>query len=408
MSSKGVIVIGAGASGCMAALLAAEQGMQVTLIDHMDRIGKKLLVTGNGRCNMTNLSIDLKQYISSSDKKLEYLKQIFQFCDAKKVCSLFEERGLLTKARNELVYPITMQASSVVDFFRNHLENNPCVTLKLQENVKAIHKKGDKLYTVVTDKGKYTSENVLVACGGMSAPKTGSDGSGFGIVRDMGIRMQNTYPALVQLVCAGNMWKAMSGVRSDAVITLNQLSERGELQITDYGISGIAVFQLSLHLAAKIAGGKVSGSIDFMPDMSEDKLFLAYKACQKQYMGHAVTMPEAFGGILQKKIMLQVMKLIGIKGDTSVDLADDSILRKICHITKEFPVTVTGSKGFESAQVTSGGVALEELETTLMCKQYPGLYLLGEIVDITGICGGYNLQWAFASAYNAVMRGLVG
>lgn len=420
MSEKRLIVIGAGAAGCMAAMLAAEQGMQVLLIDHMDRIGKKILVTGNGRCNMTNLAIRPELYVSSSDRKLEYLNQIFQFCDVGKLREIFRQRGLLTRCKDQLVYPMTMQASGVVDFFRNHLENRSNVTIRLQESVREIVREPNGRFRVRTEHSMEAADACIVACGGRSAPKTGSDGSMNQVIRSLGVRMAEQLPALVQCIAKGNEWKAMSGVRTDAVITLGvqdpsakkgriQYRERGELQITDYGISGIAVFQLSLFLAPYIGRQEVMGHIDFCPDLTLEEVTGYLLQQYKGFRFHPkITLADACSGLLQKKIMLQLMKQQGLKGDLTMHDCRAEDLKALAVKIKQFPVTVTGTKGFENAQVTTGGVCLEELTDSLEVKRIPGLFFAGEIVDVTGVCGGYNLHWAFASAYTAVMRGLPG
>ena len=242
---------------------------------------------------------------------------------------------------------------------------------------------------------------VILACGGMAAPKTGSDGNGYALAESFGHLIADPVPALVQLRCQGDFWKSVAGVRTEAVLDLfidgqKRSTVRGELQLTDYGISGIPVFQFSREAAyALLYQKQVSVKIDFLPDHEEE----AYRRFWEHRfdMGKEQTLEQFLTGISNKKINQLVIRLAGCKPSDTAGRLPEGKRRKIAELYRHFTVTVCGTNGFEQAQASAGGILAEELTDRLESIYAPGLFLAGEIIDMDGICGGYNLQWAWTS-----------
>lgn len=409
-STKTIAIIGAGASGCFCAMLASEYGYNVLLIEHTDMMAKKILMTGNGKCNLSNKMLDPTCYASSYEDKEHFLKEAFMACGYEKTVEIFKERGLYTKDKNELIYPASFLASAVTEFFIRRLKRNN-VHILFKHKVKKITKNGS--YCIETDKDTYYADYVIMACGGKSYEKTGSDGSGFVLAGDMGHTIKPLYPALVKYSCKENFFKMIGGIRTDALIRLyindSVLSERGELQLTDDGISGIPVFQLSLFAGKDVSG--IKGAVDFAPDVPESELVVLLNGIKNSYMGayegrmvpYAV---DALSGFVHKKLLSCVMQREEIDPVTRINDITDKEIKRIARKIKNFDFTVRQSAGYDNAQVTAGGVSLDELTENLESRRCKGLFFVGEMVDVTGMCGGYNLQWAWTSAYLALMNGI--
>ena len=362
---KRVGIIGGGASGLVAAIGAARNGAEVTVIEHMDRVGKKILSTGNGRCNLTNYKMEEDCYRCG---RKDFPMQVIRGFDVKETLDLFMGLGIVPKDRNGYVYPNSDQAASVVH----------------------------------TDQGKVETDALILAAGSKAAPSTGSDGSGYEYARQLGHSVIKPLPALVQLRCQGNLYKQMAGIRTEAEVRLQAdgitlASDRGELQITDYGLSGIPIFQVSRYAARALdEKKKVRVYVDFMPGWDDNESFrllkkrallLAYKPAE-----------ELFTGMLNRKLAQALLKLAGIDPNTPCGSLTGKQLEKIRKELKEYEAVVMSVNPFANAQVCCGGVDANEVDgTTMESKICPGLYLAGEILDVDGICGGYNLQFAWSS-----------
>lgn len=262
-------------------------------------------------------------------------------------------------------------------------------------------------------------DRVVIACGGCAAPKTGSDGSGFTLAKDLGHKLVPTVPALVQLRCREDYFKSVAGVRADAMLRVRHkgewaAAERGELLLTDYGISGIPVFQLSrvvnyilledaVSRKERGAGGRGAGEveicIDFLPDYTQEA-FREFAEERRLLQGQR-TVEEFFAGMLHKKLMLLFVRLAGLKPSESMAGADQNKIRQVYRFCRHWTVHVTGSNSYENAQVCAGGVPLHEVTEDLESKKMEGVYFAGEILDVDGKCGGYNLQWAWCSGHLA-------
>ncbi len=396
-----VAVIGGGASGMMAAITAAEQGAAVFLYEGNDRVGKKILATGNGKCNFSNRDCSMENYYSRDKKRVEAVLGRFEAEDS---IAFFKRAGMLVKDKNGCLYPASEQASTVLDILRMQLAENK-VQVLTDCRVSGISRGKTGRFLVETEKSGQTCDRVIIACGGKAAPKTGSDGNGYRLAQSMGHALTPVVPALVQLRCAEEYLKAVAGVRLDAKVSLcidekTESCERGELQLTDYGISGIVVFQLSRIAAYGLFyKKKVSVYIDCLPDFSEKEyeqfVWQRKKACGEK------TVEEFFTGMLNKKLMLLFIKLAGLKGNELIKNADGKKIDRVFGLCKSFPLTIKASNSFDNAQVCAGGIPLSEVSEGLESLLVKGLYFAGEILDADGKCGGYNLQWAWASGYVA-------
>lgn len=392
-----IIVIGGGVSGMTAAINAASRGSRVCIIEHGDRVGRKILSTGNGRCNLTNTNMSEECYNSSSQSDFFGVIRDFMPDD---LTAFLASIGIFTRNKGGYIYPFSEQASSVLDGLRAETKRLGVVT-EVSVNVKSCRKKGDN-FEIRTDSRAYESRRLILAAGSKCAPKTGSDGSGYKLAKDFGHSLVSVIPALVQLKCREGFFKELHGVRTEAALSLTAggrkiLSERGELQLTDYGISGIPVFQLSGKTKRLLdAGEKPVIHIDFCPDYSEGEIITALNALIFRDREQGLT--AALGGLLNKKLANVIVKESGLRASSLCGALNEKAVSRIASLIKDFPVTPFDTNGFDNAQVCGGGVSLDEINlSTMESLKVSGLYFAGEILDVDGKCGGYNLHWAFAS-----------
>ena len=406
---KQVAVIGGGAAGLTAAIWAARSGASAVILEHTDRVGKKILSTGNGRCNLTNSKMEASCY-RSGDPQFP-MEAISQF-GWKDTLRWFSSMGLLCRCRMEsYYYPMSDQASAVLDCLRMECSRLG-ITIRTgiqPERIRRMREGRRSFYEIMTDQGEVRADAVILACGSKAAPNTGSDGSGYELAKSLGHRIIKPLPALVQLRCQGNHYRQLAGIRTEADLKLlvndrEMWRERGELQITDYGISGIPVFQLSRFAARGMdEGKKVRVMIDFLPfmDKKESRIFL-----EQRFAEFGDRNGEDFlTGVLHKKLAAVLLKMAGIRLDQPVSSASirqrDHLLRAI----KEYEALVSSVNPFANAQVCCGGVDVREVDPSTMESRLMGdIYFAGEILDVDGICGGYNLQWAWSSGKAAGCR----
>lgn len=407
------IVVGGGAAGMMAAITAAGYGADVAIIEHTKRLGNKILQTGNGKCNFTNRYMDLSMY-QNEDK--ETVKNVISQFDSDNAIEFFRGLGVYAKERNGYVYPHSETAASVNDALRLEAENKKitvyteCEVMAVKKNAECGAESGAKSekcgFAVKTTAGSLYAAKLILAAGSKAAPKSGSDGSGYELARRLGHKIKKPLPALVQLVSSNPYCKAMAGVRSTGTAGLYidgtfVAEDTGEIQYTDYGISGIPVFQLSRHAVLALDRGKsVNICINMLNDIAAETL---YQDIEKRFSKSGTkTAEQFFSGIVNKKLVYAAGKTANV--DVTKTVAETGVkgLRKIADVLACFRFDITGSKGFEQAQVCQGGVRLSEVDGyTLESKLCPGLYFAGEILDVDGKCGGYNLQWAWSSGYVA-------
>ncbi len=401
---KTVGIIGGGAAGMMAAITAARQGALVTVLERGERVGRKLLSTGNGRCNLGNLALDAGQYFGSSR---EWIESALKRFDADDTIRFFQSLGILIKNKNGYLYPACEQAAVVLDAL--------CIELKalgvsIVYNTKVNHIAREETtgqILVRAGEESYYFDSVVLACGGKAAPKTGSDGSGYKLAKQLGHGLIPTVPALVQLKCSETYLKAVAGVRADAEIMVVRrgkcvAKERGELQLTDYGISGIVVFQIS-SIVNYILREKeeAEGVINLLPDYTKESF---EQLCMiRSLLKEGRNVEEFFTGLLHKKLICLFIKMAGLKPQMPVEEADEGQLRQVYEQCRQWKLHISGSNSYDNAQVCAGGVDTAEITKNMESGKVPGIYFAGEIMDVDGKCGGYNLQWAWSSGYLAGM-----
>lgn len=384
MGKRKICIIGGGASGLIASIMAAREGGEVTLLEHNEKTGRKLLATGNGRCNLTNIHQEPSCYHSLS-KNLAW--EILQGFSLQDTIRFFSQIGIYTKNKEGCLYPASMQASSVQELLEMEARYRK-VKIKCKEHVKEIQKKGQG-FQVITETWSYPADKVILAAGSRASSIQGADGSGYELAESLGHTMIPPLPALVPLKGKGNWFSKWAGVRTEGRVFLLADGHifdqsKGEIQLTDYGVSGIPVFQISGRAVRLIAEGvKTSLLLDFLPDFELAGLEAFLKTRQQQCPYKSVK--QLLIGLLPEKLA------------EVLTMGNPDILQLAGKI-KEFSLEIKGSKSYEQAQVCSGGVPLEEIyPETMESRKIPGLYLAGEILDTDGICGGYNLQWAWTT-----------
>ncbi len=395
-----VVIIGGGASGMTAAVTAAKAGAKVTILEHKDRVGKKILSTGNGRCNFTNLQLNIDGYRGASP---EFIQSVLNQFTVEDTLNFFESLGIMAKEKHGYVYPYSEQAAAVLDALRFELEHLG-IRVRCEEEIQNIFYKGS--FMIQTNHGKYQADKLILACGSKASPVTGSDGSGYTLAKAFGHSIKPVVPALVQLYGDDSIFPSVGGVRCDAQVTVcidghAVATDRGELQLTDYGVSGIPVFQISRYAAMGLyEKRKVVVHLNFMPDFSEQRLF--YYMLNRAVNQSWKNMEQFLTGLFPKKLALAFIKKAGLSVMTKAESCSASTWKALTQLILDYPVKISGTKGFESGQICAGGVDTDELVAeTLESKLQDNLYIIGELLDVDGICGGYNLQWAWSSGYVA-------
>ncbi len=395
-------IIGAGASGMMAAIMAAGSGSEVVLIEKNERVGKKILATGNGKCNVSNLNVDMENYYCTDKKKLSDIFSVFSVWD---LLSFFESNGLMIRDKNGYLYPYSEQASVVLDFFRRLLQKEKIKVVLEKEITSVSYQARTKKFAAEGTDCHYEFDKLIVACGGPASQKKGSGMTGFEIAKSFGHKIHKIVPGLVQLRASDSFLKIMAGVRTQAKISLiidgkMCAEEQGEVQFTDYGISGIPVFQISRVAAYALEEKRrVQVSINLFPDY--DELHFWYQMRLRYENMQDASLEEFLIGTVNKKINTAMIKHAGLKGEQRVSSMAFQEIKKLMQHYRELIVHVTSVNGMENAQICAGGVDFSEVSTEMESLKQPGLFFTGEVVDVDGKCGGYNLQWAFTSGYIA-------
>ncbi|MCM1126762.1 MAG: NAD(P)/FAD-dependent oxidoreductase [Lachnospiraceae bacterium] len=399
-----IAVIGGGASGMTAAITAARQGAEVTLFEKNDRVGKKLLATGNGKCNLGSMEFSMDQYYCSDKEKLQ---KIFNVFSPRDTVSFFESMGLMIKEKNKGLYPYSEQASAVLDTLRMELVHSKVQVITNAE-IKKAAKQGDRaLFQVTAQDGTRFSFDRLILASGSGAGLNASAGDGYNIAKSFGHQVNPLMPGLVQLKSDETFCKALGGVRCSAKLTLMISGtiadeESGELQFTEYGISGIPVFQFSRQAGYALKEQKdVTVFVDFFPEQPEEAF--AFMARLRYESWKERTLEEFLIGTLNKKINMALIKRCGLKPGMRAEEAGYEKVMRLMQMSRNFPIHICGVNTMKNAQVCAGGVEFGELNETMESKLVPGLFFTGEIVDVDGKCGGYNLQWAWSSGYAAGM-----
>jgi hypothetical protein len=394
-----LIVVGGGAAGMIAAITAAQSGKRVMIIEKMNRLGKKILATGNGRCNFTNSYLDESCY-RSSENRFPYLA-LEQF-DHEDAIGFFEQLGVAVVERDGYYYPRSNQAVSIADSLIYKIQSLH-ISVELECKINQITRKQSH-FVVSSKKKQFQGKNVLLAAGGKAQEKLGSDGSGYLLAKGLSHKVVEPFPALTALETSDRLIKKAAGVRCQCKISGLMddkmiISETGELQITKYGVSGVVIFQLSRYIIEGIRRGK-SGNllIDFLDDEKSQEHF--YKK-MREYSFYK-TVLQWLEGYFPEKLAAILLEKAEIKLEKYVDELTKKERSRLWKTLKSYDVPITGWKDFDFAQVTAGGVSVRNVSPyTMESELVPGLYFAGEILDVDGTCGGYNLQWAWTSGYLA-------
>ncbi len=401
-----VAIIGAGASGLMCASYLAylqrkgdiPSTIKTVVIERNPKPGKKLLLTGSGRCNLTNLNASYSDYNTDSKEVLHNILDGFTPDDL--LLFAHEELGIDTVSRESLVYPVTYRSATVLDALRFYLDDKKTELITGQK-VTEIKREGN-LYRLCLDSGVMIEAGfVVIAAGGMSYPKTGSDGNGFYLFAgDKVASLIRPIPALVPLITSDKDIKTLSGTSVTAKITVHTeketFSEEGTLLFTDYGISGICVMILSgLCIASAQNNGKFPRiTIDLLSQYDQEKAALQVINRIRKFPDRRAV--DALSGLVRSNILIVIFKRAKVNTDILCRDLNEASIRKLIDLLTAFPVSVIGNTGFDNSQVTRGGLSLGDLGEELCDPN--GIYYCGEIVNVDGPCGGYNLQWAWASA----------
>ena len=377
------MIIGGGASGMMAAIQAARTGAAVTLLEHNEKPGKKILATGNGRCNLTNLVQEPSRYRSSQP---DFPWKIITQYPLEDTLAFFSELGIYTKDRNGWVYPYSDQAAGVAQVLELEARHQK-VKIKTTEEVTDILRE-DGQYLVKTATWQYPCDSVIISCGSSASNVEGSSTTGYELAEKLGHMVVKPLPSLCGIRGKDNYYAKWAGSRMDGRITLEidgetVGEEQGEILFTEYGISGIGVFQLSRYAVRGTDEGKIATyHLDLMPQLTKEELVKLL--LDRQQAGSYKNPQELLIGLLPRK-MIDVL----VKKTYEPE--------KIAERLKDWQVPVKGAYALQQAQICSGGVDPRELTEQLESRLHPGIYFTGEVIDVDGPCGGYNLQWAWSS-----------
>ena len=388
-----VCVIGGGAAGMLAALTAAENGHRVLLLERQSRVGRKLLATGNGRCNLSNYHVSPAHYHGGAGFCDFALSQF----DVGETLQYFASLGLLTVSEaSGRIYPMSNMAGSVLDVLRYALER-PEIDLQTGQTVTAVRKMPEG-FSVKTETDTFSAQRLILAAGGAAGSKVGGVMDGYRLAKSLGHHRTALYPSLVQLKTDPTYPRALKGVKAQCGISICRGSQvlarnSGEVLFTEYGVSGPAIFDLSRSVSA--GGSDLTCLLNFFPDWEEAEVLHWLSQRQAAMAAHEAS--TLLTGSCHTRLGQMICKSAGFTNQRAAGLTRDD-LRRIARQATHFALPITGTCGFDQAQVTAGGLDTSEFDPrTLQSRLVPGLYACGELLDIDGDCGGYNLQWAWSS-----------
>jgi predicted Rossmann fold flavoprotein len=413
---KTIVIIGGGAAGLMAAITAAnyiksnktKYDVEILIVDKSDRVGKKILATGNGRCNITNTEFSIERFHGN---RRNFSERAFELFNVEKTMDFFKEIGLLLKTEDSgKVYPFSDQASSVLDVLRMKCEE---LGIKEMCNFNVSELRGGLNNFVVMDdkKNQISADRIILCCGGAASPNLGTDGSGYKLMTKMGHKRTDIFPSLVQIKTSTEHIKAIKGMKftgNISIATRDKVlkTDFGEVLFTEYGLSGPPVFQLSRIVSEfyndkrNTKSGQLIAILDFMPDWDADKI--------EAYLHERLTIYKDrkleffLTGMLNKRIGQTLIKYCNLPLSMEVSELNQGHIQKISRAIKTFSIPCTGTMPFQNAQVTAGGIDVRDINPiTMESFIVKGLYAAGELLDIDGDCGGFNLQWAWSSGYVA-------
>jgi len=401
MNKTNIFVIGGGASGVLAAIVAKRNGASVTILERNSRIGKKVLVTGNGRCNYTNVLTNVSDYNNQ-----EFVKYGLDIFNPQETMNFFSDLGIVPKIEKEgKTYPLSEQASSIIDVFLYELKR---LDIEVVSNalVYNVIKRKQNFQIFLNDGRSFDCDKVILATGGKALAVTGSDGSGYDIAKKLGHKIIEPFPALVKLKLESPYLKHLQGIKMPAKVELIHKDivlqkEEGDILFGNYGISGPTILQISRKANELfLKGEKVYIKIILVSSLTKKEVYSRFITSRDKPVDFSLV------GLINKRYISAIIKESKIeKQNVLVRDLSDKQLNKLVSLLFDWRFLVKGSKGFNDAQVTAGGVSLKDIDNeTMESKIVNGLYFTGEVMDIDGRCGGYNLQWAWSSGYLAGMN----
>lgn len=395
-----VIVIGAGASGMMAAIIAARANKKVLILEKLNKAGKKLLATGNGKCNFTNKVMSVSCFHGDT----AFVESVLEKFSVQDCLDFFYSIGIYPKEKNGYYYPNSEQAASVVTAFINELHRLG-VEVSYETSVSSIVSTSTGV-SIATNKGQYEAKRLVIATGLLAAPKLGSDGSLFEVIKNLGHSFHPILPSLCGYYCKGIDFKKVAGVRAHGTVTAylddkKIVEDTGEIQFTDYGLSGIPVFQISRCLSNGLyQKSNVQIGVNLLPDF--DKVQLLNELNFRKELCAKETLMTFLNGLIHQKLSDMILDKLHLDKHMLVSSLSDMDMDRLAAGLLEFKVSVMKYRDFEFAQVCTGGIPASDIDrNTLESKIVSNIYFTGEILDVDGICGGYNLHFAWATGYIA-------
>jgi len=393
-----VAIIGGGAAGLMAALTAAKAGANVTIYEHNKSVGKKILASGNGRCNIINTTAYVSDYFGTDPGFVAYTLEKMPFAQFEKFCHSI---GLLLDSKEDgRCYPLSNEAKSVVIAFTEAVKEAG-VMVCTEENVINLSKE-NKQFIVVSDQDKKRYDKVLIATGSEAAPQLGATGDGYDFAKAFGHEVEPPYPSLVQLHINSDIHHKMAGVKTVAEVTLylNGKPEEkitGDILFTRYGISGLAILDISQKASsALIAFQHVSVGLNLLPRFNRQALSTLLEKLLNTVPNH--TLESALSGMISTKIVPHLLKSAKIEPSKLASSLNTKEIKKLAHQIQDWRFEIIGTHGFKHAEVSGGGISTAQIDNkTMESKLVDGLYFAGEVIDIVGRRGGYNFNFAWAS-----------
>lgn len=400
------IIIGGGASGLACGIEAAKRGKQCLILEQKEKAGKKLYATGNGKCNFANRKVGPENYHSVENRSSKEIPAIITEELCKRTEAFFAEIGIPALERQGYLYPRSEQAAAVVSAMEQVFSQWKGRILCEEQVTNLQWDSTGSFVTVHTRSHMYKGRKLVLATGGMASPKLGSDGSGYALAKSLGHTITPCLPALCGLICKEKGWKCLQGVRAKGRVTIwenhNYLAEDiGEIQFTQYGVSGIVIFNLARYAAIGLYQKReISLTLDLLPDYSETEMEAVLKELQKSCGYRRIR--NVLSGFLPEKLADFLIGHTGFSGDLLCSALTEVQLQHLITACKQMHIGITDTNAFEQAQVTAGGVPLSEIDSSTMeSRLCSGCYLVGELLDVDAICGGYNLMWAWETGRRA-------